>query len=62
LIVAGRRDQVVGYADSAELLERYPRATLAVIEDAGHALMHEQPELLAALVSDWLDRTRPEDT
>ena len=41
LIVAGRRDSVVGYADSAELLERYPHATLAVIEDAGHAVMHE---------------------
>ena len=44
------------------VLERYPHATLAVIEDAGHALMHEQPELLAALVSDRLDRARPEVT
>jgi pimeloyl-ACP methyl ester carboxylesterase len=61
LVVAGRRDSVVGYADAAELLERYPHATLAVIEDAGHALMHERPELLAALFGDWLDRARPED-
>jgi pimeloyl-ACP methyl ester carboxylesterase len=61
LVVAGRHDSVVGYTDSAELLERYPHATLAVIEDAGHALMHERPELLAALFGDWLDRTRPED-
>jgi pimeloyl-ACP methyl ester carboxylesterase len=60
LVVAGRRDSVVGYADAAELLERYPRATLAVIEDAGHALMHERPELLAALLRDWLDRAQPE--
>jgi pimeloyl-ACP methyl ester carboxylesterase len=59
LIVAGRRDSAVGYADAAELLERYPHATLAVIENAGHALMHEQPELLAALIGDWLDRARP---
>jgi len=58
LIVAGRRDSVVGVADAAELLERYPHATLAVIEDAGHALMHERPELLAALLGDWLDRAR----
>lgn len=28
LVVAGRRDSVVGYADAAELLERYPNATL----------------------------------
>jgi len=61
LVVAGRRDSVVGYADAAELLERYPHATLAVIEDAGHAVMHERPELLAALFGDWLDRARPED-
>jgi len=61
LVVAGRRDSVVGYADAVELLERYPRATLAVIEDAGHALMHERPKLLAALLGDWLDRARPED-
>lgn len=58
LIVAGRRDSVVGYTDAAGLLDRYPHATLAVIEDAGHALMHERPELLAALLADWLDRAR----
>ena len=61
LIAAGRRDSVVGCADATDLLERYPRATLAVIEDAGHALMHERPELLAALLGDWLDRARPPD-
>ena len=60
LIVAGRRDSVAGYADTADLLERYPHATLAVLEDAGHALMHERPEILAALIGDWLDRARPE--
>jgi pimeloyl-ACP methyl ester carboxylesterase len=56
LIAAGRRDSVVGYTDATDLLERYPHATLAVIEDAGHALMHERPELFAALVGDWLER------
>jgi pimeloyl-ACP methyl ester carboxylesterase len=61
LIVAGRRDSTVGYSDATELLVRYPHATLAIIEDAGHAVMHERPELLAALVGDWLDRTRTDD-
>jgi pimeloyl-ACP methyl ester carboxylesterase len=60
LVVAGRRDSVVGYADATELLECYPHATMAVIEDAGHALMHERPELLSALFGDWLDRVRPD--
>jgi pimeloyl-ACP methyl ester carboxylesterase len=61
VIVAGRRDSVVGYTDATDLLERYPHATLAVIDDAGHALMHERPELLAVLVGDWLDRARSDD-
>ena len=56
LIAAGRRDSSVGYADAIDLLERYPHATLAVVEGAGHALMHERPELLAALLGDWLAR------
>lgn len=56
LIAAGRRDSVVGYTDAMRLSEQYPHATLAVVDDAGHALMHERPELLAALVSDWLAR------
>ena len=62
LIAAGRRDSVVGYLDATELLERYPHAALAVLEDAGHALMHERPELLTALFGDWLDRAREERT
>lgn len=61
LIAAGRRDSVVGYTDAVALLDRYPDATLAVIENAGHALMHEQPDLLAALLRDWLHRAHRQD-
>lgn len=61
LIAAGRRDSVVGYTDAMELIEGYPHATLAVIEGAGHALMHERPELIAPLLGDWLERARPDD-
>ena len=56
LIVAGRCDSTVGYADSVRLLEGYPHATLAVIDDAGHALPHEQPALLTTLLGDWIAR------
>jgi pimeloyl-ACP methyl ester carboxylesterase len=56
LIVAGRRDSIVGLSQATELLDFYPHATLAVLENAGHAVIHEQPELLAALLGDWLDR------
>jgi pimeloyl-ACP methyl ester carboxylesterase len=56
LILAGRQDATVGYAGSWRLLEHYPRATIAVLDRAGHALLHEQVELLTALLAEWLDR------
>jgi pimeloyl-ACP methyl ester carboxylesterase len=57
LVIAGRQDSTVGYAAAVDLLDRYPRATLAVLDGAGHALPHEQPELLAGLLQEWLART-----
>lgn len=56
LIVAGRLDSVVGYAAPADLVHLYPHASLAVVDDAGHALPHEQPDLLRAPVTEWLER------
>ncbi|MFE4837800.1 alpha/beta fold hydrolase [Arthrobacter sp. NPDC056691] len=58
LIVTGRQDSMVGYAGQWDLLEHYPRATFAVLDRAGHALPHEQPGLIRALVTEWLDRVR----
>jgi pimeloyl-ACP methyl ester carboxylesterase len=55
-VVAGRLDSTVGYAAAADLVESYPHASLAVVDDAGHALPHEQPELLRALLAEWLRR------
>ena len=56
LIVAGRLDSTVGYAAAVDLVDHYPHASLAVIDDAGHAMPHEQPGLLRALVAEWLAR------
>ena len=57
LIACGRQDMLVGYRDAADLLERYPRATLAIVDYAGHFLgMTEGNGLFRSLVSDWLDR------
>ncbi|MFF0454192.1 alpha/beta fold hydrolase [Nocardia africana] len=66
-IVAGRLDSTVGCAAATDLFARCPRATLAVVDEAGHALPHEQPELLRALLAEWLtrvarDRTNPAHT
>jgi pimeloyl-ACP methyl ester carboxylesterase len=58
LILAGRQDATVGFLGPWRLVEHYPRATFAVLDRAGHALPHEQPAVLAALVGEWLDRVR----
>lgn len=58
LLVAGRLDSTVGYAATADLLDHYPSATLAILDGAGHALPHEQPGVLDALILDWLGRCR----
>jgi pimeloyl-ACP methyl ester carboxylesterase len=58
LLVTGRQDSTVGYARAWELLEHFPHASLAVLDQAGHALPHEQPGLVRALVTEWLDRAR----
>jgi pimeloyl-ACP methyl ester carboxylesterase len=56
VVVAGRLDSTVGYAAAADLLDHHPHASLAVVDEAGHALPHEQPELLRALLTEWLAR------
>jgi len=56
LIVAGRQDSMSGYLDSVDLLPQFPRATLAVLDAAGHGLTWERPDLFDALLRDWLDR------
>jgi len=56
LIVVGRQDSVVGYRNACDLLEDYPRATLAVLDREGHILPVEQADLFRSLVENWLDR------
>ncbi|MDQ0755068.1 alpha/beta fold hydrolase [Arthrobacter sp. B3I4] len=54
LILAGRQDSTAGYSGPADLARHYPRCTFAVLDHAGHALLHEQPALAQALIVDWL--------
>jgi pimeloyl-ACP methyl ester carboxylesterase len=56
LFVLGRQDPVVGYRGALRLASDYPRATVAVLDGAGHSLPWERPGLLTSLVTDWLDR------
>ena len=56
LVLTGRQDSFVGYRAQWELMRRYPRASFAVLDRAGHNLQAEQPEVFGALVREWLAR------
>lgn len=56
LIIAGRQDSGVGYWLPTQLVTQYPRATLAVLDRAGHGLNLEQAGLFNQLVADWIQR------
>ena len=56
LMLLGRQDIAVGYLDQLALLAQYPRASVAILDVAGHNLQIEQPLLFAALIEEWLDR------
>ena len=55
LIITGRQDAVVGYADAWRLLDNYPRATFVVFDRAGHFLEEKEPSI-GPLLNEWLDR------
>jgi pimeloyl-ACP methyl ester carboxylesterase len=55
LIIAGRQDSMVGYSDARQILVNFPRATVVVLDRAGH-LLEEKERLNRALVREWLDR------
>jgi pimeloyl-ACP methyl ester carboxylesterase len=56
LIFMGRQDDVVRYTDAWPVVEDYPRATVALLDRAGHLAMVHQRTLFNALVNEWLDR------
>ncbi|MBY8988056.1 MAG: alpha/beta hydrolase [Candidatus Lokiarchaeota archaeon] len=56
LFLLGRQDLTVGYRDAWDIVEKYPYATFAILDQAGHGLQVEQEELFNALVNEWLDR------
>lgn len=55
-VMTGRQDRIVGYADQFRGMRNYPRGTYTVVDEAGHFLPFEQPELFRALSQDWLHR------
>jgi pimeloyl-ACP methyl ester carboxylesterase len=55
-------DDLIRLAHTCSLYEALPRARLAVVPGASHALPIEQPELVARLIADFLAATDPPDT
>ena len=62
LIVTGRQDTTAGYADAWSILDDYPRATYAVLDQEDHFLPGRGQPLYRALVSNWLDRIEHPNT
>lgn len=50
LIVHGELDEVIPVANVDALLDRWPEARARIIEGYGHALMAQEPQLIAAMI------------
>jgi len=56
LIITGKQDSITGYSSAWDLLKNYPRASLVVLDNAGHALQIEQSEIFNCLTKNWIER------
>ncbi|MBK1649976.1 alpha/beta fold hydrolase [Rhabdochromatium marinum] len=54
LILSGAQDKVVKMADTAQAARTLPNAEFAVLPDCGHVPQEECPDLVKAVVADWL--------
>jgi pimeloyl-ACP methyl ester carboxylesterase len=58
-VIAAGRDRLRSIAESEELRDGIPGATMAVVADAGHMLPLEAPDALAALILAWIGDLPP---
>jgi len=56
LIAAGTDDQVIPPANAGLLADALPGSRLVLFGGGGHAFMAQEPERLAGLISEWLER------
>ena len=54
LIIAAKQDSEVGYMDQFDLMRIYQNSTYCAVDNAGHNLQIEQPEIFEGLVINWL--------
>ena len=54
LVICGKNDSTVGYKDALGLFKNFTRLSYAALENCGHYLQIERPEIFEALTADWL--------
>jgi pimeloyl-ACP methyl ester carboxylesterase len=54
LIFGAQEDRMTPLAGAVELQKQFPDAELITVENAGHMMQLEQPELIANAITDWL--------
>ena len=54
LILTGKQDSIVGYADAYSIIENYHRVRFLALDGAGHNLEIEQPEIFSSHMKNWL--------
>ncbi len=55
LVIAAAQDQMRSLNEAQELQEFIPQASLKVINNCGHMIPLEQPEVLAQTISNWIN-------
>lgn len=60
LVVAGERDELRPRVETDRLAAGIPGARYEIVADCGHMVPMERPEVLAALLNDWLDQAVPD--
>lgn len=58
LVLTARHDTFVGWRAQRALRDDLPGSTWVLVADAGHAVLHERPAVVRALLGDWLRRLR----
>lgn len=54
LIFLGYQDNVVGYHDMIDKLDKYPKATVNLLTNASHSFFLEQPTQFEYILNSWL--------
>ncbi len=54
LLIHGDKDRLISLEDAEEMEELLPRATLHVVEDAGHMVMIEKAEEVNNAIKEWV--------